>query len=174
MENSNFTTFVKRENNITQATYEEARKKCCSYGTTLLSIKTAAKRKCISKLTKDYPDIAGEFWTSGTDGECEGNYRWCSVDRAFLKKETLWDPNQHSMDKGKCVSVKTHPLATNNTLQSASCDVKKRFICEVDAKLAIFLHRREKFSSCIIFMLNVQLKAGQNKRKILIFEHTFF
>jgi Lectin C-type domain len=159
---------------VSQATYEEARKKCCSYGTSLLSIKTAAKRKCISKLTKDYPDIAGEFWTSGTDGECDGNYRWCSVDRAFLKKEVLWAPNHPSKNKGQCVSVKTHPAAPNNTLQSASCDVKKRFICEVCANFVIFVsHPKEKFSTSIIFMFNVLLKALRNKRKILILEKTF-
>jgi hypothetical protein len=89
-------------------------------------------------LTKDNLDIAGEFWTSGMDGECNGNYRWCSVDRAFLKKEVLWAPNHPSKIKGNCVSVNMHPLTTNNTLQSASCEAKKQFICEVDAKLAFF------------------------------------
>jgi Lectin C-type domain len=102
-----------------------------------LSIKTDAKRECLSQLTKDNPDVAGEFWTSGTDGECDGNYRWCSVDRAFLKKEVLWAPNHPSKNKGNCVSVRMHPLA--KWVQSASCDVKKRFICEVGAKFEILV-----------------------------------
>jgi len=61
------------------------------------------------------------------------------------------------MDKGKCVSVKTHPLATNNTLQSASCDVKKRFICEVGTKLSIFV---SKFYRKVNFLENFRVQCS--------------
>ncbi|XP_065346726.1 uncharacterized protein LOC135943983 [Cloeon dipterum] len=113
------------------ATFDEARQKCCALGMELLSIKTAAKRKCLAKLTRDYNDISGEFWTSGTDMDCEGNYRWCSVDRAFLKHEINWAAGEPNSNRGHCVTTKTTGQATSTTLQTSECTAKKRYICEV-------------------------------------------
>ncbi|XP_059481817.1 uncharacterized protein LOC132200398 isoform X2 [Neocloeon triangulifer] len=112
-------------------TYDEARDRCCALGMELLSIKTAAKRKCLSKVTRDYPDTTGEFWTSGTDLDCNGGYRWCSVDRAFLKHEVLWGADEPNQKRGDCVTVRTNSNAKLTTLQTDLCPAKKRYICEV-------------------------------------------
>jgi hypothetical protein len=116
---------------VVKATFLEARQRCCSYGTNLLSIKTAAKRKCLSGLIRHYPEIAGEYWTSGTDFGCDGNFKWCSVDRALLKKEVLWGKGQPNLKKGDCVYTRMNAIETKSTLFTENCETKKRFICEV-------------------------------------------
>jgi len=82
-------------------------------------------------LTKDYPDIIGEYWTSGTDEGCDGNYRWCSVDRAFLKKQVLWGTSEPKNATGDCVWTRTTNNPKNSTLHVQKCSTKKKFICEV-------------------------------------------
>jgi len=117
--------------NKSQATNEEARQKCCSMGANLLSIKTFAKRKSLAKVAKDYPDTVGEFWTSGSDAGCDGNFRWCSVNRAFLKKEVNWAPSEPDRNRGDCVSTKIISNQGLLHLSTDECSVKKKFICEV-------------------------------------------
>jgi len=114
-----------------QATQEKAREICCSMGMKLLSVKTSAKRKCLSKLTKDYPDTTGEYWTSGSDAGCDGNFRWCSVDRAFLKKEVTWAKSEPDTKRGDCVLTNTSKVERNSLLLAENCNVQKKFICEV-------------------------------------------
>jgi hypothetical protein len=117
---------------IMQATFKEARKKCCSYGTNLLSIKTAAKRRCLSGLAVNYPDIEGDYWTSGSDVGCDGNFKWCSVDRAFLKKEVQWGKGQPNLQRGDCVYTQLRsPGKNSSSLFTEDCSRKKKFICEV-------------------------------------------
>ncbi|CAB3360500.1 Hypothetical predicted protein [Cloeon dipterum] len=111
-------------------TYDDARERCCALGMQLLSVKTAAKRNCLSKLATDFNDVVGEFWTSGTDLDCDGNYRWCSVDRAFVKSEVLWAAGEPNRKKGLCVTIKTNSNETDTTLQTSDCNAKKRYICE--------------------------------------------
>jgi len=82
----------------------------------------------------DYPDITGEYWTSGSDKGCDGNYRWCSVDRAFLKREVYWGPSEPNSENGDCVWTRTSSNPKNATLHVGSCDTKKKFICEVYIK----------------------------------------
>jgi len=82
-------------------------------------------------LTKDYPDIAGEYWTSGTDEGCDGNYRWCSVDRSFLKKEVQWGTSEPNNATGNCVWTRTSSNPKNESLYVENCNTKKKFVCEV-------------------------------------------
>jgi len=100
-------------------------------GMKLLSLKTNSKHKTILKLTDKYPDTAGEYWTSGLDAGCDGNFRWCSLDRAFLKKEVYWAPLEPNRKRGDCVVTNTSIAHRNSLLFTENCSVKKKFICEV-------------------------------------------
>jgi len=97
----------------------------------LLSIKSNAKRICMAQLVKDYPDTTGEYWTSGSDTGCDGNFRWCSVDRAFLKEEVRWAKSEPNLKKGDCVWTNTNMEEKNSLLYTDNCNAKKKFICEV-------------------------------------------
>ncbi|XP_059476327.1 uncharacterized protein LOC132197211 [Neocloeon triangulifer] len=113
-------------------TYSDARDMCCALGTRLIALKTEAKRKCITKLAKDFPEIVGNFWTSGADFGCPNNFRWCSVDRAFLKRNINWAPGEPNVTKGDCVSLKVSNVHPNQTtLAVDDCNAKKFFACEV-------------------------------------------
>ncbi|XP_065340132.1 uncharacterized protein LOC135939591 [Cloeon dipterum] len=111
-------------------TFDDAREKCCALGMQLLSVKSATKRICLSKLARKYRDIADEFWTSGTDLDCKGNFRWCSVDRAFLKSEVLWAAGEPNGKEGRCVTIKMSTMFGSTTLQTTDCGAKKRYVCE--------------------------------------------
>ncbi|XP_065340561.1 uncharacterized protein LOC135939885 [Cloeon dipterum] len=118
-------------------TYDDAREKCCALGMKLLSVKSAAKRYCLATLTKSYMektgdnDISDVFWTSGTDLDCKGNYRWCSVDRAFVKSEVRWANIKPIVKSERCVTIQMSDMETNTALQTADCSAIKRFVCEV-------------------------------------------
>ncbi|CAB3379238.1 Hypothetical predicted protein [Cloeon dipterum] len=115
-----------------KATYFEARDKCCALNTRLLAIKTEAKRKCLTKMARDYPEIIGNYWTSGADFGCPNNFRWCSVDRAFLRREINWGPGEPRVTKGDCVYVKTSALhPQNTTLHVGKCTDQMQYACEV-------------------------------------------
>jgi len=124
-------TYQKGEEINLQASHEGARQKCCSLGAKLLSIKSNAKRQCLAQLTKEHPETIGEYWTSGTDTGCDGNFRWCSVDRAFLKGHVNWAKSEPDRKRGDCVWTKTSKEEKNNLLYTENCKVKKKFICEV-------------------------------------------
>jgi len=101
-------------------------------GANLLSIKSNNKRMCLCQLARfSFPDTAGEYWTSGTDAGCDGNFRWCSVDRSFLKDEVQWGNSEPNRKRGDCVVAKIAPDVKENVLSTENCDVKKKFICEV-------------------------------------------
>jgi hypothetical protein len=141
---------------------------CCALGTRLVALKTEAKRKCLTKLSKgslsksklsapllsncvcinhaDYPDVIGSYWTSGADIRCADNYRWCSVDRAFIRKEINWATGQPNNKSGDCVFMTTNAVnPKNTTLSTSSCMTKREFACEVREKniqqCTNFIHR---------------------------------
>jgi len=97
-------------------------------------MKSTGKRKCLPKLARDYPDIVGEYWTSGTDIGCDGNFRWCSVDRALLKEEVHWAPSEPDRSRGNCVWTRTSSSFDATSLATENCEMKKKFICEVICK----------------------------------------
>lgn len=100
-------------------------------GMNLLSVKKSGKRRTLAHLASKYPDFAGNIWTSGSDKNCNGAFRWCSVDKAFNKKEVRWDENEPNLKRGSCVVTKVQVNESQNTLSTADCQEKKQFICEV-------------------------------------------
>jgi len=116
-----------------KATFEEARQTCCSMGANLVSFKSPYKENSLLKLAKEYPDLAGEYWTSGLDTGCNGNFRWCSVDRAFFKGVASWAKKEPNLERGNCVWTKLS-YKKIAVLSTDDCSVKKKFICEVISK----------------------------------------
>jgi hypothetical protein len=100
-------------------------------GMSLLSIKKSAKRSTLANLASKYPNFVGDMWTSGTDKNCVGAFRWCSVDKAFIKKEVQWGKKEPNLKRGNCVMTKLHVNESQNTLYTAACTDEKHFVCEV-------------------------------------------
>jgi len=100
-------------------------------GANLVSIKSNAKRKCMSRVIEGNPDTVGEFWTSGSDAGCDGNFKWCSVDRPFLKNEVQWAKAEPNVNRGDCVWTRTSSDSKELALSTDDCSAKKKFICEV-------------------------------------------
>lgn len=118
---------------VKKATQEEARKMCCSLGANLLSVKNSGKSFCMSRMAKFSPKLEGEWWTSGTDKGCDGNFRWCSVDRAFIKDQAPPWAKDHPMEaKGDCVTLTWAGKLDKMALKTENCTAKKRFACEVN------------------------------------------
>jgi hypothetical protein len=117
-----------------KADFEEARQICCSIGFSLLAIKTSMKGKVIANLAHHYSDIAGNYWTSGSDVGCNGNFKWCSVDRALLKGDVYWGENQPNLTKGDCVYTQIKSTKREKSfLFTEECSTKMKFICEVQS-----------------------------------------
>jgi len=103
-------------------------------GMKLVSIRSKLKKDQLSQLAYNYPDTVGEYWTSGSDAGCDGNFKWCSEDEAFLKEEVHWAQSEPNLKRGDCVWTSTIKYKKKNFLYTENCDVKKRFICEVVIK----------------------------------------
>jgi hypothetical protein len=106
-------------------------------GMSLLSIKKSAKRRTLTYLASKHPNFLGDMWTSGTDKNCNGAFRWCSVDKAFIKKEVRWGEKEPNLKRGNCVMTKLHVNESRNTLFTAACNDKKQFVCEVTSLLFV-------------------------------------
>jgi len=63
---------------------------------------------------------------AGTDKDCDGKHRWCSIDKNFVSKEVKWKTGHPKLELD-CVYLEnaTHFLAT------ADCSEEKNFLCEV-------------------------------------------
>ncbi|XP_059483401.1 uncharacterized protein LOC132201331 isoform X2 [Neocloeon triangulifer] len=123
---------------IPQATWKEADRICCSIGMTLLSVEYLAKHTCLVTKSQNYQNIfstGGVYWTSGTDSECDGKYRWCRAGRNFIPSEVNWAPGEPNLVNGDCVVVKFLNGTSNLTMYStAPCTEMKNFVCEVRNK----------------------------------------
>jgi hypothetical protein len=109
----------------------------------LISVEYDEKDLCISQLTKslqtyifyfkNYWKINSidskvddvEFWTSGTDFECEGKFMWCNLNRRFVNRNMNWANDV----KGDCVSVKYSN--GSSTFSKNDCRKELNYICEV-------------------------------------------
>jgi Lectin C-type domain len=115
-----------------QLSQPKARNVCCKMGMSLLSIKSSAKRRTLSNLAIKYPEFVGDMWTSGSDLNCVGAFRWCSVNRAFIKKEVRWGEKEPNLKRGNCVMARLHVNESQNTFSTANCKDEKQFVCEVN------------------------------------------
>jgi len=76
--------------------------------------------------------VEKDFWTSGTDQDCDGAYRWCSLNRDFTNPEINWGAAEPKSANGDCVSVRFVNGTTEETVYSTgNCAEEKNFICEV-------------------------------------------
>lgn len=66
-----------------------------------------------------------EFWTSGTQAECKGKLRWCSLSKRFTRRNVTWAANED----GDCLSIQF--LKNASILAKTACDKQLNFICEV-------------------------------------------
>lgn len=66
-----------------------------------------------------------EFWTSGTQAECKGKLRWCSLSKRFTRRNVTWAANED----GDCLSIKFTKKAS--ILAKTACEKQLNFICEV-------------------------------------------
>jgi hypothetical protein len=97
-----------------------------------VSIKSPDKNRVMTHIAKRHPRILGEFWTSGSDAGCDGNFKWCSVDRAFTKESVYWAKDQPELENGDCVFLKAEENENKDGyLHTGDCEHRKRFICEV-------------------------------------------
>jgi hypothetical protein len=97
----------------------------------LVSIKDVAKRGFVRLFITLHLKTLVDFWTSGSDAGCKGNFKWCSVDRAFDKDVVDWAKGQPDLKKGDCVCIKINETRNHFLFYTAKCENKKRFICEV-------------------------------------------
>ncbi|XP_065336583.1 uncharacterized protein LOC135937361 [Cloeon dipterum] len=106
--------------------------RCCDVGLTLASLDSAGKLSCFSKLAFRFlPDTVGDFWLSGTDLGCPSNFRWCSLNRAFVDPELRWKAGHPKAGLG-CVYLEVRNRSV--LLATADCAEKKSFLCDVRKK----------------------------------------
>ncbi|CAB3384607.1 Hypothetical predicted protein [Cloeon dipterum] len=114
------------------STWTTARTQCCRVGLTLASMESVGKANCFSKIVSKFaPGTFGDFWLSGTDLDCDSNFRWCSMDRAFEETELRWKSG-HPVKGLDCVYLEVRNESM--LLATADCAEKKDFLCEVRKK----------------------------------------
>jgi Lectin C-type domain len=75
---------------------------------------------------------AGEFWTSATDKNSTGRFRWCSSGAMVIKDVVRWKPAHPTTG---CVYLDNTVKMDNVTvLATADCTQEKYFICEASLK----------------------------------------
>ncbi|XP_059474381.1 uncharacterized protein LOC132196029 [Neocloeon triangulifer] len=105
---------------------------CCSIGMTLLAVEYGDKHRCISDFVKDSSLVNIDFWTSGSDKDCDGRYRWCSIERDFISRDVNWKSGAPDSIAGDCVSVNfSNTTANQSTYATNNCSKELLFICEV-------------------------------------------
>jgi hypothetical protein len=81
-----------------------------------------------------------DHWTSGTDFECQDNYRWCSINESFNHKEINWKSDMTIGADGDCVFVRySNGSLSESTFSVANCSAEKSFICEASLECVNFL-----------------------------------
>jgi hypothetical protein len=76
--------------------------------------------------------VGKDFWTSGTDQECDGAYQWCSLNRDFTTPEINWAAGEPKSATGDCVTVRYSNVSSKESVfATAPCSEERNFICEV-------------------------------------------
>ncbi|CAB3370428.1 Hypothetical predicted protein [Cloeon dipterum] len=105
---------------------------CCNVGLTLMSMESAGKASCYSRIVSKFTlTTFGDFWLSGTDQGCPATFRWCSLSKNFIDSELKWKAG-HPKDGLDCVYLEVRNGSV--LLASANCAEKKDFLCEVRKK----------------------------------------
>ncbi|XP_059481673.1 uncharacterized protein LOC132200308 [Neocloeon triangulifer] len=122
--------------------WDKALEMCCKLGMELVSIEDDAKMKCIFEINNNNSLLkyTSEFWTSGTQLDCNFRYKFCSSGASILRNDTKWlagEPN--NIDESQwCVASRFAPGSTllkdQNYLFDAGCNTGYRYICEMPAK----------------------------------------
>ncbi|XP_059484456.1 uncharacterized protein LOC132201914 [Neocloeon triangulifer] len=127
---------------VNTLSWDAANTMCCRLGMQLVSIEDDAKMRCIYELNKNDTLLkyTSEFWTSGTQLDCNFRYKFCSSGASILRNDTKWlagEPN--NIDETQwCVASRFAPTATlakdQNYLFDAACGTSYKYICEMPAK----------------------------------------
>ncbi|XP_059482987.1 C-type mannose receptor 2-like [Neocloeon triangulifer] len=113
-----------------KASWKVARDKCCQIGLTVVSVESIYKHKCIVGTLPQKNTTIGQFWTSGTDSGCPGNYQWCSTAFPFRHEQVNWE-NGNPKAAGGCVYVKTSEDVNATVYGTTDCDELMQYACEV-------------------------------------------
>jgi Lectin C-type domain len=77
----------------------------------------------------------GEYWTSGTDRECNNRYHWCSIDYPFRTKDLNWAAAHPKEADGDCVYIKATLDLNSTVIATDDCSKERYFVCEVGLTL---------------------------------------
>ncbi|XP_059485064.1 uncharacterized protein LOC132202272 isoform X2 [Neocloeon triangulifer] len=110
-------------------TYEQSMMACCSIGLKLISVHQDFTFDLLKNAFKNGKILPAQFWTSGTDLGCEGNFGYCSSNR-LLRKEARWVLGQpDDVNKTQnCLTIYVN--MTESRLSDENCNLKRRYICE--------------------------------------------
>lgn len=85
----------------------------------------------------DYLDLNEQYWTSGSDLGCEGNFGWCSLGGKELARNLPWqrnEPNNHGNNE-HCVNIDLIAWDSMKfVLNDNNCERKMKFVCEASAQ----------------------------------------
>ncbi|XP_059470805.1 uncharacterized protein LOC132193884 isoform X2 [Neocloeon triangulifer] len=110
-------------------TYEKSLEACCSIGLKLISLHQDFTFDQLRNASISGKISPAQFWTSGTDAGCEGNFGYCSSNR-LLRKEARWAVGQpdNVNNSQNCLAINVD--ATGTQLSDENCMNKMRYICE--------------------------------------------
>jgi hypothetical protein len=81
----------------------------------------------------------GDYWTSGSDLNCENKFFWCSKESEFVKSQVLWKAGHPDANAGDCVYVEVRKGAENGTvLATNDCSQKLHYVCETRKRASKF------------------------------------
>ncbi|XP_059485547.1 uncharacterized protein LOC132202576 isoform X2 [Neocloeon triangulifer] len=112
--------------------WQDAKCKCESIGMKLVSPQTLTQVSCLDNITREgMADLQGSYWTGGSFLDCDDQFSWCTLEEFFNSSTVRWGANQPPLNKvNTCVRLTL--TATVSYLQTASCDEKANYICEMD------------------------------------------
>lgn len=95
---------------------------------------------CYKSPSDDFKNLTiGEYWTSGTDRECNSRYHWCSIDYPLRTKDVNWAAAQPKEADGDCMYVKATLDLNSTVLATDDCSKERYFVCEVKAVIQFWM-----------------------------------
>lgn len=122
-----------------ELSWHDAKKDCETRGLRLLTLSTKEENEALRDYfniriwgTGPVADIIHWYlWTSGTDAETEGTWKWATTGRNFTHSTWLSKDEPNGGDKENCMELRM--VAWDHCLwNDANCESKKRYICEIE------------------------------------------
>ncbi|XP_059482765.1 uncharacterized protein LOC132200957 [Neocloeon triangulifer] len=116
-----------------QVNAKKAHEICCSIGMKLISVETDEELKILHEIHVKKTSQFLDYWTSGSQVDCEFRFTWCATGVRFHRNDTRWIPGHPNTEDESQPCVVAYLNKTHLYLNDLPCSANNNFICEMPA-----------------------------------------